>query len=68
MKKFKSMLPLRCLVVRDGVEKEITASQLVVGDLVKVKGGDKIPADMRIIHCRGLKLEHSALNGESEAV
>lgn len=55
-------------MVRNGKEKEIAASGLVVGDLVKVKGGDKIPADLRVIHCRGLKVEQSALNGESEAV
>lgn len=62
------MLPPQCIVVRDGKEREIAAAALVIGDLVKVKGGDKVPADLRIIHCRGLKVEQSALNGESEAV
>jgi hypothetical protein len=37
------------LVTRDGVRKEIRAEELVVGDIVDVKGGDRVPADIRII-------------------
>ena len=68
MGKFKSMLPPQSTVIRDGIEKQIPAEDVVVGDLIKIQGGNKIPADMRIIYNRGLKVEQSALNGESEPV
>ena len=68
MGKFKSMMPPKCKIVRNGVEMEIKAEDLVLGDLVKIQGGDKIPADLRIISNNGLKVEQSALNGESEPV
>ena len=39
---------------------------LVVGDLVEVKGGDQMPADLRIVKSQGLKVDNSSLTGESE--
>lgn len=68
MGKFKKMLPPKCRVIREGKEDEIKAEELVLGDIVKVQGGDKIPADLRVIVNSGLKVEQSALNGESEPV
>lgn len=68
MGQFKNMLPQKCRVVREGQEDEIKAEDLVIGDIVKVQGGDKIPADLRIIVNNGLKVEQAALNGESEHV
>ena len=68
MGKFKKMLPPQCTVIRDGAEKLIQAENVVVGDLIKIQGGNKIPADIRIVFNRGLKVEQSALNGESEPV
>ena len=68
MKQFKKMLPPKCKVIRDGKEDEKKADQLVIGDLVKINGGDRIPADIRILLSRGLKVEQSALNGESEEI
>ena len=68
MKQFKKMLPPKCKVIRDGHEDEKKAESLVAGDLVKINGGDRIPADIRVILSRGLKVEQSALNGESEEI
>ena len=68
MRQFKKMLPPKCKVIRDGHEDEKKAESLVVGDLVKINGGDRIPADIRVILSRGLKVEQSALNGESEEI
>ena len=68
MGKFKNLLPPKCRVIREGMEDEIKAEELVIGDIVKVNGGDKIPADLRVIINNGLKVEQSALNGESEPV
>jgi len=38
----------------------------VPGDIVKLKGGDNIPADMRILECNEMKVNNSSLTGESE--
>ena len=42
MESFKNMMPEQINVVRDGNEKEINAIDLVVGDIVKIVGGDKV--------------------------
>ena len=55
----------KCKVVRDGRVQEITFEELVVGDIVKLQSGDKIPADGILIDGQ-LKVDNSALNGESE--
>ena len=52
-------------VVRDGVLQEIHASEIVVGDIVFLQAGDKIPADGEIIE-GALKVDQAALNGETE--
>lgn len=44
------------MVVRDGEKKQINAEEVVVGDLVEVKGGDRIPADLRIVGSHGCKV------------
>lgn len=51
----------QALVVRDGEKKHINAEEVVVGDLVEVKGGDRIPADLRIISAHGCKVGVSPL-------
>jgi sodium/potassium-transporting ATPase subunit alpha len=66
MSGFGSLVPPRSVVIRDGRFQTIPASDLVPGDLLRVKGGDKIPADMRLIQCNGLKVDNSSLTGESE--
>ena len=43
-------------VVRDGAQKEIKASELVVGDIVLIRGGDKTPADIRMLECHSIKV------------
>lgn len=66
MEKFKNFLPPAALVHRDGTVSEIPASELVVGDVIDVKLGDKIPADIRVISNQKLKVDNSSLTGESE--
>lgn len=46
--------------------KIIPSEKLVVGDVINIKFGDKIPADLRIISSREMKVDNSALTGESE--
>ncbi|XP_072369891.1 sodium/potassium-transporting ATPase subunit alpha isoform X2 [Scyliorhinus torazame] len=67
MDSFKNMVPQQALVIREGEKNTINAEQVVAGDLVEVKGGDRIPADLRIISAHGCKVDNSSLTGESEA-
>ncbi|XP_033027947.1 potassium-transporting ATPase alpha chain 2 isoform X2 [Lacerta agilis] len=66
MASFGKMIPQRALVLRDAEKKDISAEELVVGDIVEIKGGDRIPADIRIITSQGCKVDNSSLTGESE--
>jgi len=52
-------------VVRDGVEKEIPAAELVPGDIVLLEAGDKVPADGRLVEAAALRVEEASLTGES---
>ncbi|MBR1471866.1 MAG: cation-translocating P-type ATPase [Lachnospiraceae bacterium] len=56
------------VVIRDGAEKEIPASDLVVGDYVILEAGRVVPADLLLVQTSSLKLNESALTGESLAV
>jgi cation-transporting P-type ATPase F len=52
-------------VIRDGQRSVIAASELVPGDVVTIQAGDKIPADIRLTYSRDLRVDESALTGES---
>ncbi|KAF4076622.1 hypothetical protein AMELA_G00217190 [Ameiurus melas] len=66
MDSFKNMVPQQALVIREGDKKQINAEEVVLGDLVEIKGGDRIPADLRFISSSGCKVDNSSLTGESE--
>ncbi|KAA0710048.1 Sodium/potassium-transporting ATPase subunit alpha-3 [Triplophysa tibetana] len=66
MESFKNMVPQQALVIREGEKLQINAEEVVGGDLVEVKGGDRIPADLRVISAHGCKVDNSSLTGESE--
>jgi Ca2+-transporting ATPase len=55
-------------VRRQGEVSRIPASGLVIGDIILVKAGDAIPADVRWLHCAGLRVNETALTGESVPV
>lgn len=55
-------------VMRDGIVIEIPSREVTIGDEVHLEAGDFIPADGRIIECSSLKVDESALTGESLAV
>uniref|UniRef100_A0A915EEG3 P-type Cu(+) transporter n=1 Tax=Ditylenchus dipsaci TaxID=166011 RepID=A0A915EEG3_9BILA len=65
---FQNLLPSKCNVIRNGNESTISAEELVVGDIIKINSGTKVPADARILHGTQLKLETSSITGESEPV
>ncbi len=56
------------VVVRGGRQERIPAEELVAGDLVLLQSGDKVPADLRLVQARELRIDESALTGESVAV
>ncbi|NWG32312.1 MAG: cation-transporting P-type ATPase [Rhodocyclaceae bacterium] len=64
----RNMLSLQAMVLRDGRRQEIAAEELVPGDIVLLASGDKVPADLRLIETRTLRIEEAALTGESEPV
>ncbi|NWZ28729.1 ATP4A ATPase, partial [Asarcornis scutulata] len=53
---FKNLVPQQATVIREGDKLQINANELVVGDLVEIKGGDRVPADIRIISAQGCKV------------
>ena len=64
----QKMLSPVCKVLRGGKELEIDASSLVPGDIVLLEIGDRVPADLRLIEAVNLKIDESALTGESASV
>lgn len=68
LENLKKMLSLKATVIRNGSRTELSAEELVPGDIVLLESGDKVPADLRIVEARNLKVEESALTGESQPV
>lgn len=66
MASFRQLIPPVAKVLRDGEIKEILASELVVGDVIFIEEGDKVPADGRLIEENTLKVDNSSLTGEAE--
>ncbi|GMH44219.1 hypothetical protein BSKO_12153 [Bryopsis sp. KO-2023] len=67
MEGFKSMVPKKCKVLRDGSPTVLDAVELVPGDVVELTDGDQVPADIRVFQTSELKVDNSSLTGESEA-
>ncbi|AVF35940.1 cation-transporting P-type ATPase [Rahnella sikkimica] len=68
LKSIQNMLSSQAVVFRDGQIQTINADQLVPGDIVELRPGDKIPADLRIISAHNLQVEEAILTGESTVV
>ncbi|OBK07321.1 carbonate dehydratase [Mycolicibacterium conceptionense] len=61
----RGMLSVTAQVRRDGHWQQVDAQTLVPGDVVRIASGDRIPADMRLLTVANLRVEESALTGES---
>lgn len=69
MKSIKNMLPSETLVIRDGQVQKIPATDLVVGDLVQINMGSKVPSDLRLVEVTSdMKFDRSILTGENAPV
>ena len=53
LKSFMKLVPTTSIVVREGVKKEIAAAEILPGDLISLKNGDKVPADVRVVYING---------------
>ena len=68
MEKFRAMVPEQAAIIRDGVMRPMNACDIVIGDLIRLKSGDKVPADCRIILNQSMKVDQAMITGESEPV
>ncbi|HET6568239.1 MAG TPA: HAD-IC family P-type ATPase [Rhodothermales bacterium] len=62
------LVPYDAVVIRDDLQVTLPAEELVPGDVVLLQSGDKVPADMRLLTARGLRIDEAALTGESVPV
>ncbi|GAA1331612.1 HAD-IC family P-type ATPase [Saccharothrix algeriensis] len=63
-----AMVRTTATVVRDGAVTRVESERLVPGDLVLLEEGDQVPADLRLVGVRELRVDESALTGESQPV
>jgi len=68
MESLRSLTAPEATVLRNGVGLKIAAAELVPGDIVLLEAGDRIPADIRWLKTSNIRVEESALTGESQAV
>jgi magnesium-transporting ATPase (P-type) len=64
----RAMLSAEASVLREGRRQRVPAADLVPGEIVLLDAGDRVPADLRLLEARGLRVQEAALTGESVAV
>lgn len=64
----QNLLKIKAYVRRRGFEKNINAEDLVIGDIVFLESGVKVPADIRLFDTKNLQVDQSFLTGESKSV
>ncbi|MCI1898125.1 MAG: HAD-IC family P-type ATPase, partial [Enterobacter sp.] len=68
LKSIRNMLSSDALVIRNGAHETISTKDIVPGDIIILRAGDRIPADMRLIEAHNLRVEEAILTGESTVV
>ena len=68
LKKYQSIAPDFARVLRNGHINSIPVSDLVMGDLIYVTAGDKIPADCRVVFAEAIEVDQSPVNGKTAVV
>lgn len=66
--KLSTFIKDRSRVMRDGIEQEVDSQTLVPGDILKLTYGSRVPADVRILSARNIRIDEAVLTGESVAV
>ncbi|MHB1252468.1 MAG: cation-translocating P-type ATPase, partial [Acidimicrobiales bacterium] len=64
--RLRDLLPRRAIVIRDHARSDVDAAELVVGDLVVLRSGNRVSADLVVLSESGLRVDTSTLNGESD--
>jgi Ca2+-transporting ATPase len=67
VEKLRQMSTATAIVIRDGKEQVVPSTELVVGDYVILEAGRIVPADLKLVNTSSLKINESALTGESVA-
>lgn len=67
-KALSKLVVTTCHVLRDGENYEVKSNELVIGDIIFLESGDKVPADIRLISSSNLEADESLLTGESISV
>jgi Ca2+-transporting ATPase len=65
LSKLRKMVEHKVVVIRDGHEKETLSKNIVPGDVVVLEPGNRVPADIRLIESRDIKINEASLTGES---
>lgn len=65
MESFKNLVPQYATVIRSGIKRKVPVDEVVIGDLIEVSYGDRIPADFRVTWALQFKVDNSSLTGES---
>lgn len=68
MEELRKYLPHRVSARRGGKDIELDAEDLVPGDVISVREGDRIPADARVVECHDLSVSNAPLTGESNPI
>lgn len=68
LKSIRNMLSSEARVIRNGSHETIPTTEIVPGDIIVLRAGDRIPADMRLIEAHNLRVEEAILTGESTVV
>ncbi len=63
--RLRSMLPTRVVALRDGRPTQLDATEVVVGDVLVLTSGDRVPADCTLVRASALRIDTSMLTGES---
>jgi sodium/potassium-transporting ATPase subunit alpha len=67
LESLKTLVPEMTIATRGGEQVSVKVEDLVIGDVIKLRFGDKVPADCRVIYTQGLKVDQTSITGESEA-
>ena len=65
IEKLRQMAAPTARALRDGVEQEVPAREIVPGDIILLHAGDRVPADARVLEAINMQAEEAALTGES---
>ncbi len=68
LRALKNFTKTQAVVNRDGVEEVVIDEEIVPGDVIVLREGDKVPADARLFEVKNCRIDESALTGESEPV